>query len=50
MKKTMDLLVGEQPGHTTSSMYWDGKAIDSPYLFITVDESKTVAGAGLEEE
>lgn len=43
MTKLKDIKVGDGPDYITPSMYWDGKAIDSPYLFITVDGAKTVA-------
>lgn len=43
MKKIKDVSVGKQPDYITPSMYWDGKPIDSPYLFITVDGGQTVA-------
>ena len=43
MTKIKDIEVGEGPDYISPSMYWDGKAIDSPYLFITVDKAKKVA-------
>ena len=43
MKKITDIEVGEGPDYISPSMYWDGKAINSPYLFITVDKAKKVA-------
>ena len=43
MKKLEDIPVGEGPDYISPSMYWGGKAIDSPYMFITVDGAKTLA-------
>ncbi len=43
MTKVTDLDVGAGPDYISPSMYWDGKAIDSPYMFVTVDGAKTVA-------
>ncbi|MDF2606904.1 MAG: cytochrome [Bacillales bacterium] len=43
-KKVKDLKTGKGPDYITPSMYWDGKAIDSPYLWASIDqESKVVA-------
>lgn len=42
--KVKDLPVGKGPDYITPSMYWDGKAIDSPYLWASIDqENKVVA-------
>lgn len=35
--------VGAGPDYISQSMYWDGKAIETPYLFVTVDGAKTLA-------
>ena len=43
MTKIKDIEVGEGPDYISPSMYYDGKVIDSPYLFITVDKAKKVA-------
>jgi len=43
MTKVKDIPVGAGPDYISPSMYWDGKAIDSPYMFITVDGAKTLA-------
>ena len=43
MKKVKDIPVGKGPDYISPSMYWGGKAIDSPYMFITVDGAKTLA-------
>ncbi|HWJ02105.1 MAG TPA: c-type cytochrome [Verrucomicrobiae bacterium] len=42
-KKVKDLQVGKGPDYISPSMYWDGKAIDSPYLFVSVDGENKVA-------
>ncbi|WP_111768684.1 DUF5074 domain-containing protein [Nakamurella deserti] len=43
MTVTTTLPVGEGPDYISPSMYWDGLAIDSPYMFVTVDGAKTIA-------
>jgi YVTN family beta-propeller protein len=43
MKKVMDLPVGEGPDYISPSMYWDGKAIDTKHMYVTVDGAKTLA-------
>jgi YVTN family beta-propeller protein len=43
MKKVGSIPVGAGPDYISPSMYWDGKAIDSPYMFVTVDGAKTLA-------
>jgi YVTN family beta-propeller protein len=44
VRKVKDIEVGLGPNYITPSMYWDGKAIDSPYLWVSVDkENKVVA-------
>lgn len=48
MKKVKDVPVGDGPDYITPSMYWDGKAINSPYLFITVDKATPPAVAVLD--
>lgn len=42
MTKVKDIDVGAGPDYISPSMYY-GKAIDSPYMFITVDGAKTLA-------
>jgi YVTN family beta-propeller protein len=42
-KKIKDIEVGQGPDYISPSMYWDGKAIDSPYLFISVDKEDKVS-------
>ena len=43
MKKIGSIPVGKGPDYISPSMYWDGKAIDTPYMFVTVDGAKTLA-------
>ena len=43
MKNIGSIPVGAGPDYISQSMYWDGKAIDTPYLFVTVDGAKTLA-------
>ncbi|MDV7136793.1 YncE family protein [Williamsia muralis] len=43
MTKVKSLEVGAGPDYISPSMYWDGQAIDSPYMFVTVDGAKTLA-------
>lgn len=43
MTKVKTLDVGAGPDYISPSMYWDGQAIDSPYMFVTVDGAKTLA-------
>jgi YVTN family beta-propeller protein len=43
MTKVADLPVGEGPDYISPSMYWDGKAIDTKYMYVTVDGAKTLA-------
>lgn len=43
-KKVKDLTTGKGPDYITPSMYWDGKAIESPYLWASIDgENKVIA-------
>jgi YVTN family beta-propeller protein len=42
-KKIADIPTGEGTDYISPSMYWDGKAIDSPYLFISIDKEDKVA-------
>ncbi|GGL90014.1 beta-propeller fold lactonase family protein [Nakamurella endophytica] len=43
MKHVTDIKVGQGPDYISPSMYWDGKAIDTKYLWVTVDGGKTLA-------
>ena len=43
MTKVTDIPVGEGPDYISPSMYWDGKAIDTKYMWVTVDGAKTIA-------
>jgi YVTN family beta-propeller protein len=43
MTKIKDLEVGNGADYITPSMYWDGKAIDTPYLFVSSDKVNQVA-------
>jgi YVTN family beta-propeller protein len=44
VRKVKDIEVGSGPNYISPSMYWDGKAIESPYLWVSVDkENKVVA-------
>lgn len=43
MKKVKELPVGEGPDYISPSMYWDGKAINTKYMYVTVDGAKTLA-------
>ena len=43
MTKVMDMPVGEGPDYISPSMYWDGKAIDTKHMYVTVDGAKTLA-------
>lgn len=43
MQKVTDLQVGEGPDYITPSMYWDGKAIDTNFMYVTVDGAKQLA-------
>lgn len=43
MKKIKDLSEGHDPDYISPSMYWDGKAISSPYLFVSIDKTNNVA-------
>jgi YVTN family beta-propeller protein len=42
MRKVKDIEVGSGPDYITPSMYWDGKPIDSPYLWVSVDKANQV--------
>lgn len=42
MTKIKDLPTGEGPDYITPSMYWNGKPIDTPYLFVSVDKTNAV--------
>ncbi len=41
-KKIKDIKTGMGNDYISPSMYWDGKAIDSPYLFVSVHEGGKV--------
>lgn len=43
MTKVAELPVGDGPDYISPSMYWDGKAIDTKYMYVTVDGAKTLA-------
>jgi YVTN family beta-propeller protein len=43
MTHVTDIEVGTSPDYISPSMYWDGKVISTPYLFVTVDGGLTVA-------
>lgn len=43
LTKVKDIVVGSGPDYISPSMYWDGKPIDSPYLFVSVDKDNLVA-------
>ncbi|SNT33678.1 YVTN family beta-propeller repeat protein [Rhodococcoides kyotonense] len=43
MTKVKTLDVGEGPDYISPSMYWEGQAIDTQYMFVTVDGAKTLA-------
>ena len=43
MTKVGSIPVGKGPDYISPSMYWDGKAIDTPYMYVTVDGAKTLA-------
>jgi YVTN family beta-propeller protein len=43
MRKIKDVEVGSGPDYITPTMYWDGKAIDTPYVFVSVDKDHQVA-------
>ena len=43
MQKVADIPVGEGPDYITPTMYWDGKPIDSNFMYVTVDGAKTIA-------
>jgi YVTN family beta-propeller protein len=42
MRKLKDLEVGYGPDYISPSMYWDGKVIDTPYLWVSVDKANQV--------
>ncbi|WP_052404762.1 c-type cytochrome [Bacillus rubiinfantis] len=43
-KKIKDLPTGKGPDYITPSMYWEGKVINSPYLWASIDqENKVIA-------
>jgi YVTN family beta-propeller protein len=42
MTKVKDLEVGEGSDYISPSMYWDGKAIETPYLFVSADKVPAV--------
>ncbi|MGJ7920281.1 c-type cytochrome [Neobacillus sp. LXY-4] len=42
-RKIKDIPSGKGTDYITPSMYWDGKAIDSPYLFASIDQEDKVA-------
>ncbi len=43
MTKVKDLDVGAGPDYITPTMYFDGKVIDTKYMYVTVDGAKTLA-------
>ncbi|GAC1323855.1 MAG: hypothetical protein NVSMB2_21710 [Chloroflexota bacterium] len=43
MRKIKDVEVGSGPDYLSPTMYWDGKAIDTPYMFVSVDKDNQVA-------
>lgn len=42
-QKIKDIPTGRGTDYISPSMYWDGKVIDSPYLFISIDQEDKVA-------
>ena len=42
MTKVTDLEVGMGADYITPSMYWDGKVIESDYLFVSADKEPAV--------
>lgn len=43
MRKIKDIEVGSGPDYLSPTMYWDGKVIDTPYIFVSVDKDNQVA-------
>lgn len=39
-KKIKDFPTGKGTDYISPSMYWDGEAIDSSYLFVSVDQEE----------
>ena len=43
MKHIKDIPVGSSPDYITPTMYWDGKAIDTPFMYATIDGANKLA-------